>query len=771
MAAKEKSKFTGLSALDVKHRINENKVNIEIRPESKSIQDIFKDNIFTYFNLIFCILALILILARSYHNMLFMFVVVINTSIGIIQEIRAKKTLDALRLVSAPKAKVLRDGRYQEINAHELVLDDLVVFMAGNQIYADAQILEGQLEVNESLLTGEADAVIKKVDDELLSGSFVISGKCIARLIRVGADSYSSKLISEAGKSKVVQSEMMTSLRKLVKNIGIAIIPIGVLMFLKQAWLLQQDLAESAVSVVAALIGMIPEGLVLLTSVALALSIIRLAKRQTVVHELYCIETLARVDVLCLDKTGTITEGSLLLEKILAVNGCPEKKVLEILTAMAQNTSDNNATAQALKEFFKADHSDWVKIDEQPFSSQRKLSSITFDQYGCYVLGAFEYVTPSLNEQLMNDIHRYLEDGQRVLMLAQNEEPLAVLLFSDKIRDHADETLKYFEEQGVTLKVISGDNPIAVKQIASKAGIKDAYKMVDASVLSDEELIKIAEDTVVFGRVSPKQKKLLIHTLKSNGHTVAMTGDGVNDILAMKEADCSVAMAAGSEAATHAAQLVLLNSDFTVMPKIVEEGRRVINNIQRSASLFLVKNIYSFLVALLLMFFAFPYPFAPIQLTLISSLTIGIPSFILAFEPSTSRVKGKFMETVLLRALPGGLTNVTIIIAAVSASLILGIPSDHTSYICMVGAGTGGLFVLLVTCLPLTGLRKVLLAVMTGLFVILSILSLPYIINTPMKMNSIILLAVLLAVIPFILRGYTLLVRRSEKWIQNKIKK
>lgn len=771
MAAKEKSKFSGLSALDVKQRIDENKVNIEIRPESKSIQDIFKDNIFTYFNLIFCILALILILARSYHNMLFMFVVVINTSIGIIQEIRAKKTLDALRLVSAPKAKVLRDGRYQEINAHELVLDDLVVFMAGNQIYADAQILEGQLEVNESLLTGEADAVIKKVDDELLSGSFVISGKCIARLIRVGADSYSSKLISEAGKSKVVQSEMMTSLRKLVKNIGIAIIPIGVLMFLKQAWLLQQDLAESAVSVVAALIGMIPEGLVLLTSVALALSIIRLAKRQTVVHELYCIETLARVDVLCLDKTGTITEGSLLLEKILAVNGCPEKKVLEILTAMAQNTSDNNATAEAIKNFFKADQSDWIKIDEQPFSSQRKLSSITFDKHGCYVLGAFEYVTPSLDEQLMNDIHGYLENGQRVLMLAQNEEPLAILLFSDKIRDHADETLKYFEEQGVTLKVISGDNPIAVKQIASKAGIKDAYKMVDASVLSDEELIKIAEDTVVFGRVSPKQKKLLIHTLKSNGHTVAMTGDGVNDILAMKEADCSVAMAAGSEAATHAAQLVLLNSDFTVMPKIVEEGRRVINNIQRSASLFLVKNIYSFLVALLLMFFAFPYPFAPIQLTLISSLTIGIPSFILAFEPSTSRVKGKFMETVLLRALPGGLTNVTIIIAAVSASLILGIPSDHTSYICMVGAGTGGLFVLLVTCLPLTGLRKVLLAVMTGLFVILSILSLPYIINTPMKMNSIILLAVLLAAIPFILHGYTLLVRRSEKWIQNKIKK
>lgn len=768
---KEKFRFTGLSAAEVTQRENENKVNVEIRPESKTIKDICKDNIFTYFNLIFCILALILIAARSFHNMLFMFVVVINTSIGIIQEIRAKKTLDALRLVSAPKAHVIRDGELQEINAHALVLDDLVVFEAGNQIYADAQIVEGQLEVNESLLTGEADALVKKAGDELLSGSFVISGQCSARLIRVGADAYASRLIKEASKSKVVQSEMMTSLRKLVKGIGIAIIPIGVLMFLKQTWLLHQDFSQSAVSVVAALIGMIPEGLVLLTSVALALSILRLAKRQTVVHELYCIETLARVDVLCLDKTGTITEGSLLLEKIIALDHHPEKQILEILNAMAHNTSDNNATAQAIKEFFKHDTSDWVKIDEQPFSSQRKLSSLTFEEHGRFVLGAFEYVIPSLASNYTAEINRYLEEGQRVLLLAKEDKPLAFLLFSDKIRDHANETLSYFEQQGVTLKVISGDNPIAVRQIASRAGIKDAHRMADASKLDDEALIQAAEDTVVFGRVSPKQKKLLIQTLKQNGHTVAMTGDGVNDILAMKEADCSVAMASGSEAASHAAQLVLLDSDFTVMPKILEEGRRVINNIQRSASLFLVKNIYSFLVAVLLMFFAFPYPFTPIQLTLISSLTIGIPSFILAFEPSTSRVRGKFMETVLLRALPGGLTNVTIIIAAVCASMIMGIPSDHTSYICMVSAGTCGLLVLLVTCLPLSQMRKILLAVMASLFVGLSILSLPYIIQIPMRLTSFILLAVLLAAIPFILRGYTLLIRRIEKLYQSKTKK
>lgn len=767
----KKIQVSGLSETQVNQRIAENKINIEIRPESKSIKDIFKDNIFTYFNLIFCILAFILLLAQSFHNMLFMFVVVINTSIGIIQEIRAKKTLDALRLVSAPKAKVIRNHTLKELSAYELVLDDTVLFEAGNQIYADAIIIDGQLEVNESLLTGEADALVKRVNDELLSGSFVVSGQCLARLTRVGEDAYASRLIKEASQSKSVQSEMMTSLRKLVKAIGLAIIPIGILMFAKQIFLLNQSFSETAVSVVAALIGMIPEGLVLLTSIAIALSIIRLAKRQTVVHELYCIETLARVDVLCLDKTGTITEGNLYLEKIITLGNHSEKEILTILNAIAHNTSDNNATAQAIKTFFKQASCDWVKIDEQPFSSQRKLSSITFKEQGCFVLGAFEYVIPSLDIQYTQQINRYLEVGQRVLLLAKDNQPYAFLLFSDKIRDHATETLDYFKEQGVTLKVISGDNPIAVWQIAKRAGIEDAHKMVDASKLSDEELIHAAEDSVVFGRVSPKQKKLLIQALKRNGHTVAMTGDGVNDILAMKEADCSVAMASGSEAASHAAQLVLLNSDFTVMSKIVEEGRRVINNIQRSSSLFLVKNIYSFLVAILLMFFAFPYPFSPIQLTLISSLTIGIPSFILAFEPSTSRVKGKFLETVLLRALPGGLTNVTMIITAVCASLVLGIPSDQTSYICMVTAGTGGLFVLLATCLPLSKLRKALLVIMTTLFVILSIFSLPYIIKTPLKLSSLILLALLLLAVPFILYGYTLLLRCIEKFYQDKIKK
>lgn len=673
----------GLTSQQVQEHYLHGWTNKAVDPPSKTTKEIVYENVFTYFNLIFVVLAVLLCLVGSFRNLTFLPVIIANTLIGIIQEIRAKQVLDKLTMLNAPKALVVRNGKKTEINAEELVLDDIVIFKAGDQVCADAEVCAGEVQVNESLLTGESDEITKRSGSKLMSGSFIVSGKCHARLDKVGKDSYISKLTLQAKEMQSKeQSEMIRSLDKLVKWVGIAIIPIGIVLF-SQAFFFQHDgFRESVISMIAAVIGMIPEGLYLLASVALAVSSMRLAQKKVLLHDMKCIETLARVDVLCVDKTGTITENTMRVKELIKTEEYDEEEngPLPMLVGdFAAAMTKDNITMKAVKEYFTA-ATERKAISKTGFSSATKYSSVTFED-GRYVLGAPEFVLKEKYNQYEEEILKYASSGARVLVFGYYDQeidgkvlehgitPYGFILLENPIREEAEETFTYFAEQGVEVKVISGDNPVTVSRIAKRAGIKNAENFIDASELKDEaSLRKAVLEHTVFGRVTPNQKRKFVRILQEAGHTVAMTGDGVNDVLALKDADCSIAMASGSDAAAQASQLVLLESDFSCMPQVVLEGRRVVNNIERSASLFLVKNIFSFLLSVASVVFMFTYPLEPSQISLISMFTIGVPAFFLALEPNKNRIEGRFLPNVLLKALPAALTDAL----AVAALTIFG---------------------------------------------------------------------------------------------------
>lgn len=662
--------YHGLDEEEVEERVLRDMVNYQSNTISKSYLKIFTTNIFTLFNFVNVFLAaMILIFSGQIKNMLFAIIAVINLVIGIVQEIRSKVTLDKLSLISAPSIEIVRGGQVVSMPTTEIVIDDIIILKQGSQIPTDCIVVDGECEVNESLLTGEQDDIHKQNGDTLMSGSFVQSGTCRAKVIAVGEDTYASKLMSEAKKFKKSKSELMRSINWIIRIATIIIFPLGILMF--KTNMTYANSVSSAVTVtVSSVIGMIPEGLVMLTSIALALGIIRLAKKRTLVQDLYSIEALARVDVLCLDKTGTITEGTMQVENVHLYSS-KLGSVDDIMANMVSALGKNNATFEACSEYFSSNEK-YEVLKLMPFSSARKWSGASFKDAGTFIVGAPEFVLKEKYNLVERDVKEYASQGFRVLVLVKTSEVLkdaqmspdkmkiiALIVLSDKIRSTAKATFDYFEKQGVQLKVISGDNPLTVSKVAERAGLKNAEKYVDASVDLDtpDKIYEAAEKYTVFGRVTPSQKKELIAALKAHGHTVGMTGDGVNDVMALKESDCSIAMASGSDASRNVSQLVLLDSDFSALPSVVSEGRRVINNIERASSLFLVKTTFSAVLSLLLIIFQFStYPFEPIQLTLINTLFVGIPSFILALEPNDRRVKGNFLSKVFKRALPAGLT-------------------------------------------------------------------------------------------------------------------
>lgn len=695
----------GLTKSQVQERIGRGLVNTAVDSVEKTTREIIIENTFTYFNMIFVFLAVLVCIAGSFRSLTFLPVVIGNTLIGIFQEIRARNVLEKMNILNAPSTTVIRDGVEMEVGSQELVLDDIVVFHGGEQIPADAIVVKGEVSVNESLLTGESDELTKTPGMHLLSGSFIVSGECYARLEKVGEESYISKLTLEAKKmGSGEQSEMIRDINKLVKWVGIIIIPVGIILFAQGFVFNKEGFSQSIVSMVAAVIGMIPEGLYLLTTVALAVSTIRLAKQRVLLHDMKSIETLARVDVLCVDKTGTITENKMTVNDLVYSEEIPKEVAdnLEIIISdFTSNMTSDNITMEAIKERFK-DVSGRSAVSKTSFSSKVKYCSVTYSDE-CYVLGAPEMVLREDYEFYADSIGEYTNKGYRVLAfgkylgkadgnpLTEKVIPYGFITLSNAVREKAPDTFRYFEKQGVNVKVISGDNPATVSEVARQAKISGAENYVDAtSLATDENIEKAVQKYTVFGRVTPKQKQKIVKALQGQGHTVAMTGDGVNDILAMKDADCSVAMASGSEAAAQASQVVLLESDFSCMPSVVLEGRRVVNNIQRSASLFLVKNIFSFLMSIFSAVFMMTYPLEPSQISLISGFTIGIPAFFLAMEPNKSRIKGKFIINVFLRALPAGLTDLIAVGAIVWCGKVFGLSSAEvataaTMLLCMIG--------------------------------------------------------------------------------------
>lgn len=688
----------GLTSEEVRERIDNGLTNHTDISTQKTVGQIVKSNLLTYFNLIFLILTVLLCIVGSFRNLTFLPVIIGNTVIGIFQELRAKKTLDKMSMLNAPHSIVVRDGEQQQIQSEELVKDDIIILSAGNQICADATVLSGSISVNEALLTGESDEIKKKSGDRLMSGSFVVSGQCYAKLDKVGNESYISQLTAQAkAMGDGEQSEMIRYINKLVKWVGIIIIPEGIILFCQAYIMNGETFKKSVVSMVAAVLGMIPEGLYLLTTVALALSTIRLAKKQVLLHDMKSIETLARVDVLCVDKTGTITEPGMQVTELVISGRCGDAEMdkrafAHLLADYSAVIEDNNATMEAIRDYVaknELEKGSRTVLKTEPFTSANKYSKVSFVE-GDYMLGAPEFIMKDRYEEISEEIEEYQSKGYRVLLMAESGEdsigsvrplggisPIGYIVLSNPIRENAESTFTYFKEQGVAIKVISGDNPATVSEVAKRAGIDGAENYVDASTLASEKDITEAVDKyTVFGRVTPKQKQLIVRALQKQKHTVAMTGDGVNDILAMKDADCSIAMASGSEAAAQAAQTVLLDSDFGRMPYVVFEGRQVVNNIQRSASLFLVKNIFSLLMAIFSAIFAITYPLEPSQISLISMFTIGLPGFLLALEPNRNRIEGNFMVNVMLKALPAGLTDVLSVGALVICGQVFNLPSE-----------------------------------------------------------------------------------------------
>ncbi len=728
----------GLTDGQVKQRIDSNLVNHDTTVPTKSVKRILYENFFTLFNLLNLALAIAIFAVGSYKNMLFLFIVIINTAISTIQEIHSKRVVDKLSLMATSKVNVIRNSKKQNISIYELVLDDIVEFHTGNQIPTDSIIQDGEVLVNESFITGEPDSITKKKGDTILSGSYIISGKCLAKVEHIGTDNYTAKISSGAKYIKKVKSEIMTSLNKIIKVLTFVIIPIGACMFYSQLNIDGISIQDAVVQSAASIIGMIPEGLVLLTSTVLAISVIRLSKSKVLVQDLYCIETLARVDTLCLDKTGTLTEGSMEVKDFICVN-TNKDEMENILANISKFSIDENSTIMAIKDYFSNISNEFEPINIISFSSLKKWSGIYFKDKGSYIIGAPEFVLKDDFEKYRKEVEKYSVD-YRVLVLAHSKNDfnkkdlpdkvnlLGYILLLDKIRPDANKTLSYFEAQGVDIKIISGDNPVTVSKIAKNVGVKNYDRYIDMSTISeDTDLNDIAINYTIFGRVSPTQKQSLIKSLKSNDRTVAMTGDGVNDVLALKEADCSVAMASGSDATKNISQLVLLDSNFAAMPKIVAEGRRTINNIQRSASLFLVKTIYSTIFALMFLFMAEQYPFEPIQLSLISVTTIGIPSFMLALEPNKERIRGNFLRNVIAKAFPTAITNVITIFALTILNKLGFIAEEYFSSLCVISTGISGLALLFTLTrsrksenskLPFSIYRLVLAICMTVLFIL-----------------------------------------------------
>lgn len=743
---------TGLTDEQINSRIEEKLVNYDSSVPTKSFKQIIFDNFFTLFNFLNLFLGIAIFLVGSYKNMLFLGIMIINTAISTFQEIHSKKIVDKLAIMAQSKVKVIRNGQEKEIPINDLVLDDIVVFNTGSQIPTDCIILKGNVLSNESFITGEPDSITKVEGEMLLSGSYIVGGKCYARVEHIGEENYTAKISSGAKYVKKINSEIMKSLNKIIKWLTFAIIPIGALLFWNQINLDGATLNDAVVQSVAAVIGMIPEGLVLLTSTVLAVSVIRLSKSKVLVQELYCIETLARVDTLCLDKTGTLTEGRMEVNDLIGVNNKPiDKAITNILANIANYSEDENPTMQAIKDKFLSELTEKFDVTEKvAFSSKTKWSGITFTDKGTYILGAPEFILRDNFKNYENYIKKYTEN-YRVLVIAHSKnnfkndknstelvfmqkelpeeiEPIGFILISDIIRKEASKTLEYFKNQDVDIKIISGDNPITVSKIAKQVGVTNADKYIDMSTLkTEEEIEQAALNYTIFGRVSPTQKKDLVTALQKHGKTVAMTGDGVNDVLALKTADCSIAMANGSDATKNVSQLILLDSNFASMPKVVGEGRRTINNIERSASLFLVKTIYSSILALLFLFLSQGYPFEPIHLSLISVVTIGIPSFMLALEPNNDRIHGNFLKNIISKAIPTALTTI-ISILVIAFALKLGyIPESAYSTLCVIATGISG-FSLLFTLsksrksekskLLVSPYRFILALLMVGLFII-----------------------------------------------------
>ena len=712
----------GLSAAEVALRRESGLHNTPSRDALPTTSQILAQHCLTFFNFVFLVLAAVLAVAGSgIKNMTFLIVVVINTVIGCVQELRARNAVKKLTLLAQKPARAVRDGKTVQIPSRELVRDDIVIFGPGDQICADALVCSGELRVNEALVTGEADAVIRLPGDTLRSGSFVVAGNARARLTQVGDAAFAARLTLEAkANPKAAKSEMMRALDKLIRIMGFVLIPVGVLLFCHEYFRLGLDLTASAEAVVAALVGMIPEGLYLLTSVAMAASAIKLSRRRVLVQDMNCIETLARVDVLCVDKTGTITEPDMRLEQLIPLHNTPVPKLEAILTAMYGSGEPENETAAALQRAYPGETA-WHAEQRIPFTSQTKWSAWTFSDRGSFLVGAPEILLKDTHPQIRREAEDRQHRGSRVLLLAAyrgtpaetglepaRTDPLALLCLRNPIRPQAAEIFRYFREQGVAIKVISGDHPATAARIAREAGIENSDQWLDASTLqTPEDYLDAAENYTVFGRVTPDQKKKLILALKKRDHTVAMTGDGVNDVLALREADCSVAMAGGAQAASQVARLVLLDNDFSAMPGIVAEGRRVVNNIQRAAALFLVKNIFSLGLSLVSLVTNLPYPLIPIQLTVISALTIGVPSFFLALEPNFERFHGNFLAGVLRRALPGGLTNILAVLAIQLCAIRLGLSDAQTGTVCAAVLGVVGLLVLFVVSKPLEKFRAV----------------------------------------------------------------
>lgn len=729
----------GLITEQLEERINDNLVNFDTSLPTKSVKQILFENFFTLFNFLNLVFAISIFSVGSYKNMLFLLIVVINTAISTVQEVHSKIVVDKLSIVASSKARVIRNGKKEEIDINSLVLDDLLEFSAGSQVMTDSVIKSGTVLVNESLITGEPDSITKKTGDMLLSGSYVISGKCIAKVEHIGSDNYTAQISNGAKLIKKTKSEIMSSLNKIIKFLTFAIIPIGIALFYSQLHLQNTTYHDAVVQTIAALIGMIPEGLVLLTSTVLAVSVTRLSRSKVLVQDLYCIETLARVDTLCLDKTGTLTEGTMEVKDYISIKD-NKKEMKNILSNISKFSEDENATIMAIKDKFCHITKEFKPVKKIAFSSETKWSGIYFNDVGTYVIGAPEFVLKENFEQYKEQIENYSENYRVLVLVHSNSnfdnnnnllkdiELVGFILILDKIRKEAPNTIKYFYKQDVDIKIISGDNPITVSKIAKRVGIKNSEKYFDMSTLDDDTKIKdIALNFCIFGRVSPTQKKDLIKALQENGKTVAMTGDGVNDVLALKESDCSIAMANGSDATKNISKLVLLDSNFASMPKIVAEGRRTINNIQRSASLFLVKTIYSSLLALMFLFMNEEYPFIPIQLSLISLVTIGIPSFMLALEPNKERIKGNFLKNVISKALPTGLAVVFNIFLLTILKKYNIVPEEYFSSLCVISTGICGLMLLITfipsrksedTKLPISIYRLVLAIIMIILFII-----------------------------------------------------
>ena len=737
--------MTGLTDEQVNERIEQGKVNADENPNTRTYKQIVRENTLTFFNFLNLVLLILVLMVGSYKNAFFVGIIIINTLIGIAQEIRAKKTIDKLAILTAKKSIVIREGKKWTVPTEDLVLDDLVCLKTGDQVPADAKVLEGSVEVNESLLTGESDNLPKNVGDELFSGSFVTSGEACCQIIHVGKDNYAAQITSEAKEFKRHNSELKNSLNAILKVISIIIVPLGALLFYKQYYVVGNTFKDSIVSMVAGVLGMIPEGLVLLTSVALTLGALVLANKKTLVQELYCIETLARVDTLCLDKTGTITEGTMCVERVEPWSEASENKDIdeiptededepdlhEIENMMANLMyvlNDQNATIDALRKRFPAKSS--MTLEHiVPFSSDRKYSGAVFEDNGTYLMGAAQFLFPEGREDILDVCQNYAEEGLRVLVLAhstqmaegtelpENLEPAALLLLTDVIREEAPDTLQFFDSQEVDLKVISGDDPVTVSAIAKRAGLKNAENYVDATTLETEEQLEEAVAKYsVFGRVTPQQKKEMVQALQKQGHTVAMTGDGVNDVLALKEADCSIAMAQGSDAAKNIANVVLLDSNFASMPHIVNQGRRVVNNIRTAASMFLIKTMFSVMLSLLTIFFGNAYPFEPIQMSLISACAVGIPTFLLAQENNYDKIDHTFLRHVFLNAFPAALTITSCVFAVMLVCQNVYHSNDMLSTACVLVTGWNYMAALKTVYAPLNTYRKVIIYGMQFIF-------------------------------------------------------